>query len=110
VCSRVLGAAAAIGKCCIAEKKVKTETICCIAENRMADGARLFRYSMLHRNYKVAFLSLSSTMCCIIDAGTRLRRSLIMDYVGFFTSINPVILGILAMVLAAGAYSSWVSH
>lgn len=33
-----------------------------------------------------------------------------MDYVGFFTSINPVILGILAMVLVAGAYSSWASH
>lgn len=33
-----------------------------------------------------------------------------MDYVGFVTSINPFIVGILLVVLAAGAYSSWVSH
>ncbi|CDN91155.1 conserved hypothetical protein [Agrobacterium genomosp. 13 str. CFBP 6927] len=33
-----------------------------------------------------------------------------MDYVGFITSINPVILVILLVVLLAGAYSSWVSH
>ena len=33
-----------------------------------------------------------------------------MEYVSFVTSINPVILAILLVVLLAGAYSSWVSH
>jgi hypothetical protein len=33
-----------------------------------------------------------------------------MDYVGFITSINPVILAILLIVLLAGVYSKWVSH
>ncbi len=33
-----------------------------------------------------------------------------MDYVNFVTSINPVILVILLLVLLAGAYSNWVSH
>ncbi len=33
-----------------------------------------------------------------------------MDYVNFITSINPVILAILFVVLLAGAYSHWVSH
>lgn len=33
-----------------------------------------------------------------------------MDYVNFVTSINPVILFILLVVLLAGAYSNWVSH
>lgn len=38
------------------------------------------------------------------------EEEVIMDYVGFITSINPVILVILLVVLLAGAYSSWVSH
>lgn len=33
-----------------------------------------------------------------------------MDYLGFITAINPFILGILLVVLAAGAYSNWASH
>lgn len=33
-----------------------------------------------------------------------------MDYVNFITSINPVILAILLVVLLAGAYSHWASH
>lgn len=33
-----------------------------------------------------------------------------MEYVNFITSINPVILVILLIVLLAGAYSNWVSH
>ncbi|SNB51871.1 hypothetical protein SAMN05661103_1097 [Agrobacterium sp. 719_389] len=33
-----------------------------------------------------------------------------MEYVSFVTSINPVILVILLVVLLAGAYSNWVSH
>lgn len=33
-----------------------------------------------------------------------------MEYVNFITSINPLILVILLIVLLAGAYSNWVSH
>lgn len=33
-----------------------------------------------------------------------------MDYLSFVTSINPFIIGILLLVLLAGAYSTWVSH
>lgn len=33
-----------------------------------------------------------------------------MDYVIFFTSLNPFILGILMAVLLLGAYNKWVSH
>lgn len=33
-----------------------------------------------------------------------------MEYMSFITSINPVILVILFIVLLAGAYSNWVSH
>jgi len=40
----------------------------------------------------------------------RNEEEVIMEYVGFVTSINPVILVILLVVLLAGAYSSWVSH
>jgi hypothetical protein len=40
----------------------------------------------------------------------RKEEEVIMDYVSFITSINPVILVILLIVLLAGAYSSWVSH
>lgn len=39
-----------------------------------------------------------------------MEEDVVMDYVGFVTSINPFIVGILLVVLAAGAYSSWVSH
>ena len=34
----------------------------------------------------------------------------VMDYVNFFTSLNPFILGILMLVLLLGAYNKWVSH
>lgn len=33
-----------------------------------------------------------------------------MDVVGLFTSINPFIIGILMVVLVAGAYTKWASH
>jgi hypothetical protein len=45
-----------------------------------------------------------------MPAGLRAGEEVIMDYVNFVTSINPVILVILLVVLLAGAYSSWVSH
>lgn len=40
----------------------------------------------------------------------QMEEEMSMDYVGFVTSLNPFIIGILFLVLAAGAYSSWVSH
>ncbi len=39
-----------------------------------------------------------------------MEEEIVMDYVGFVTSINPFIIAILVAVLLAGAYSSWVSH
>jgi hypothetical protein len=39
-----------------------------------------------------------------------MEEEIVMDYVGFVTSLNPFIIGLLVLVLLAGAYSSWVSH
>lgn len=39
-----------------------------------------------------------------------MEEEIVMDYVGFVTSLNPFIIGLLFLVLLAGAYSSWVSH
>ncbi len=39
-----------------------------------------------------------------------MEEEIVMDYVGFVTSINPFIIAILLAVLAIGAYNSWVSH
>lgn len=33
-----------------------------------------------------------------------------MNYVHFFMTLNPFILGILMLVLLLGAYSKWISH
>lgn len=33
-----------------------------------------------------------------------------MDILGLFTSLNPFIVGVLMIVLLAGAYTKWVSH
>jgi ABC-type arginine transport system permease subunit len=39
-----------------------------------------------------------------------MEEKMTMDYLSFVTSINPFIIGILLLVLLAGAYSTWVSH
>lgn len=33
-----------------------------------------------------------------------------MDVVSLFTSLNPFIVGVLLIVILAGAYTKWVSH
>lgn len=33
-----------------------------------------------------------------------------MQYLEFFTAINPFVLAVLAVVLVCGAYDSWAQH
>jgi hypothetical protein len=44
------------------------------------------------------------------QTGSRNEEEIDMDYLGFITSLNPVILAILAIVLLAGAYGHWTSR
>jgi hypothetical protein len=64
---------------------------------------------MLQRNYKI-HLYWQILKIGVYSRLGRMEEEITMDYVGFVTSLNPIIIGILVLVLLAGAYSSWVSH